>query len=144
MEHWEPFRSLSDVQTEMNRLFDNIFTRPMSGAGRGDRFWAPFVDMHEAKDELVLLVDLPGVSEKDVSLSITGDLVSIKGERAARGKEANALHVERVYGRFERLIQLPLPVQADRAQASYRDGVLEIRLPKVEAIKPKEIKIDVR
>lgn len=103
----------------------------------------PFVDMYETKDELVLAIDLSGVSENDVSLSITGELLSIKGERRWQGTERSALHVERAYGKFERLIQLPLAVQADCVKAGYRDGVLEITLPKVEEVKPKEIKIDI-
>ena len=125
----------------MNRLCDNFFSRP-TGVLAGERLWAPFVDMYETKDELVLAID-PGMSEKDVSLSITGDLLSVKGERRWQGAEQSALHVERVYGKFERLIQLPIAVQADRVKARYRDGVLEITLPKVEQVKPKEIKIDI-
>jgi len=136
MERWEPFRNASEI-------FDTFFGRPMNASASGERLWAPFVDMYETKDELVLAIDLPGVSEKDVGVSITGDLLSVKGERRWEGKEQSALHVERVYGKFERLIQLPIPVQADRVKASYRDGVLEVRLPKVEEVKPKEIKIDI-
>jgi HSP20 family protein len=85
------------------------------------------------------------VREKDVAVSITGDLLTIKGERRweDQGKDHKFLHVERVYGPFERLIQLPMAVQADRVKASYRDGVLEVTLPKVEELKPREIKIDI-
>lgn len=142
LERWEPFRNPSEIQSEVNRLCDNFFSRP-TGMSAGERLWAPFVDMYETKDDLVLAIDLPGVNEKDVSLSITGDLLSVKGERRWQGTEQSALHVERVYGKFERLIQLPIAVQADRVKASYRDGVLEITLPKVEEVKPREIKIDI-
>ncbi|HEU5112896.1 MAG TPA: Hsp20/alpha crystallin family protein [Acidimicrobiia bacterium] len=101
--------------------------------------------MHETKDDLVLNFELPGVTDKDVSLSITGDLLTVKGERAFnRDSHAeNTHHIERVYGKFERSVQLPMPVQADKVKATYRDGVLEVRLPKVEAVKPKAIKIDI-
>ena len=80
-----------------------------------------------------------------MTVSITGDLLVIKGERRFEQevKEQSFLHVERAYGKFERLIQLPMPVQSDKVKATYRDGVLEIQLPKVEAVKPKEIKIDI-
>jgi HSP20 family protein len=93
----------------------------------------------------VLRVELPGVREKDVAVSITGDLLTIKGERRweDESKDQKVLHVERVYGQFERLIQLPMAVQADKVKASYRDGVLEITLPKTEELKPREIKIDI-
>jgi HSP20 family protein len=141
MDRWEPYR-VSDIQTEVNRLFDNFFGRP---AVTGARMWAPLVDMYATKDDLVLTLELPGVNEKDVSVSITGDLLTVKGERqfSAQVKEQDLLHMERTYGKFERLIQLPMPVQADRVKATYRDGVLEIRLPKADEIKPKEIKIDI-
>jgi HSP20 family protein len=142
MDRWG---NVSDVQTEVNRLFDNFFGRPaMAAAGR---VWAPPVDLYETKDALVLSMELPGVRDKDVTVSITGDLLSVKGERRfepdAAKEELQFLHVERVYGKFERLVQLPIPVQTDKVKASYRDGVLEIALPKTEEIKPKEIKVDI-
>lgn len=146
VERWEPFRNVSEIQGEMNRLFDSFFGRPISGAvAAGTRAWAPVFDMYETKDELVLTVELPGVREEDVSLSITGDVLTVKGERAfdQEQKDENYVHVERVYGKFERSIQLPMPVQADRVKATYRDGVLEVKLPKAEEVKPKEIKIDI-
>ena len=142
-DRWEPFRNVSDIQGEVNRLFDTLLGRPMTGP-RG-RAWLPPVDMHETKDDLVLNVELPGVSEKDVTVSITGDLLSIKGERRwnDEAKDRQYLHTERVYGQFERLVQLPMAVQADKVKASYRDGVLQITLPKAEELKPREIKIDI-
>jgi HSP20 family protein len=145
MERWEPLRNGADIQSEVNRLFDNFFGRPSGGSHQAGRAWAPAVDMYETKDYLTLSVELPGLQEKDVAVSITGDLLVIKGERRFEQevKEQSFLHVERTYGKFERLIQLPMPVQSDKVKATYRDGVLEIKLPKVEAVKPKEIKIDI-
>jgi HSP20 family protein len=146
VERWEPFRGMSDIQGEVNRLFDSFLGRPaVSGAGSAVRTWAPVLDMHETKDEVVLSFELPGVSEKDVSLSITGDLLTLKGERTAdrEFKEENAYRAERIYGKFERSVQLPMPVQADKVKATYRDGVLEVKLPKAEEVKPKAIKIDI-
>jgi HSP20 family protein len=140
-DRWEPFR-VSDIQTEVNHLFDSFFGRSATAPGRS---WTPPVDMYATKDDLVLTLELPGISEKDVSVSITGDLLTVKGERRFENqvKEEDRLHVERTYGKFERLVQLPMAVQPDRVKATYRDGVLEIRLPKAEELKPKEIKIDV-
>jgi HSP20 family protein len=136
MERWRPFGTVD--------LFDTFFGRPMTAVPPA-RAWLPAVDMHETKDDLVLMVEVPGVSEKDVKVSITGDLLSIKGERrtADEVKEQQYLHVERAYGEFERLIQLPMDVQTDKVRATYRDGVLQITLPKAEALKPREITIDV-
>lgn len=142
-DRWEPFRNLTDIQGEMNRLFDTFMGRPAVAAT--GRSWMPAVDMYETKDDLVLTVEVPGVSEKDVTVSITGDLLTIKGERRwdEEAKNRQYLHVERTFGQFERLIQLPLAVQADKVKATYRDGVLQVTLPKAEELKPREIKIDI-
>lgn len=151
VERWRPFGAsmdrwgnVTDIQSEVNRLFDNFFGRP-AGAGAAGRSWSPAVDLYETKDDLVLTMEVPGVRDKDVTVSITGDLLTIKGERRFEHdvKEQQLLYVERAYGKFERLVQLPIPVQSDKVKASYRDGVLEVRLPKTEEIKPKEIKVDI-
>ena len=146
VEKWDPFRNMSDIQGEVNRLFDGFLGRPaVSGAGSAVRTWAPVLDMHETENEVVLNFELPGVSEKDVALSITGDLLTLKGERTVNRefKDDNAYHAERVYGKFERSVQLPMPVQSEKVKATYRDGVLEVKLPKAEEVKPKAIKIDI-
>ena len=145
VDRWEPFRNLVDIQGEVNRLFDAFAGRPLAGATPGARTWMPSVDMVETKDDLVLRVEVPGVREKDVAVSITGDLLTIRGERRwdDETKDQKVLHVERAYGQFERLIQLPMAVQAEKVKASYRDGVLEITLPKAEELKPREIKINI-
>ncbi len=143
VERWEPFRNLDDVQGEMNRLFDSLFGWPTTVTA-GERMWAPLADMYETKEDLFVTFELPGVHEKDVNVSITGDVLTVKGERRLESetKDEGYHRLERVYGKFERAMPLPIPVQADKVKATYRDGVLEIRLPKVEEVKPKEIKID--
>lgn len=145
VDRWEPFRNLVDIQGEVNRLVDAFSGRSLAGTASGARTWLPSVDMVETKDDLVLRVELPGVRDKDVSVSITGDLLTIRGERRwdDESKDQKVLHVERAYGQFERLIQLPMAVQAEKVKASYRDGVLEITLPKAEELKPREIKINI-
>src|SRR3989442_8592899 len=146
IERWDPFRNISDIQGEVNRLFDSFSGRASAVAtGSGVRMWAPVLDMHETKDDLVLNFELPGVREKDVSLSIIGDLLTVRGERGfdRDTKDETTHHIERVYGKFEWSVQLPMPVQADKVKATYRDGVLEVRLPKAEEVKPKAIKIDI-
>ena len=143
-DRWDPFRNVSDIQGEVNRLFDTFLGRSMTGSP-ASRAWLPAVDMHETKDDLVLTVEVPGVREKDVTVSITGDLLTIKGERRwdDEAKDRQYLHVERAYGHFERLVQLPMAVQADKVKATYREGVLMITLPKAEELKPRQIKIDI-
>jgi HSP20 family protein len=141
----DPFRDLNDIQSEVNRLFDNFFSRPTQGQGTGmDRVWAPAVDMYETKDELVVAAEIPGLNEKDIHLSISGDMLTIRGERQwnRETKQEQYYRGERWFGRFERTLPLPIPVQADKVKATYRDGVLTVMLPKAEEIKPKEIKIE--
>ena len=144
LEPWVGAREVGDIQSEVNRLFDSFFGRSAQ-AGMPEHVWAPAADMYETKDELVIKADLPGTSEKDVHVSITGDLLSLKGQRVASEdvKPEQYFRAERWAGRVERVFQLPIPVQADKVRASYREGVLTVTLPKVEAVKPKEIKIDV-
>jgi HSP20 family protein len=146
VDRWDPLRGVSDIQGEVNRLFDSFFGRPAAvGTGASPRMWMPVLDMHETKDDVVLSFELPGVTEKDISLSITGDLLTLRGDRTFNRdvKDDNYHHVERAYGKFERSVQLPMAVQAAKVKATYRDGVLEVRLPKAEEVKPKEIKIDI-
>ncbi len=143
----DPFRDLSGTQSEMNRLFDGFFGRPsqVGQVGGMERVWAPAVDMYETRDELVITAELPGLTEKDIQLSITGDMLTIRGERRwdQEVKQENYYRGERWFGKFERALPLPIHVQAEKVKASYRDGVLTVTLPKAEEIKPKEIKIDV-
>ncbi|HSE93092.1 MAG TPA: Hsp20/alpha crystallin family protein [Methylomirabilota bacterium] len=128
----------------MNRLFDGFFGRPATLA-TGERMWLPLADMYETKDDVYVTFELPGVREKDVDVSITGEVLTVKGERKwERDLKDEAFHrLERVYGKFERSVPLPVPVQGDKVTAAFRDGVLEIKLPKAEEVKPKAIKIDV-
>jgi HSP20 family protein len=143
LERRDPFRNLADVESEMNRVFDAYFGRPVR-PGVVDRVWAPAIDIYETKDDLVVSVELPGVREKDVHLSMTGDVLTLRGQRVADHdvKEENYHRIERWSGSFERDIPLPIPVQADRVRATYRDGVLEVRLPKIDEAKPREIRIE--
>ena len=144
IQRFDPFRELTDMQVEVNRAFDAYFgVRPRTPVP--ERTWAPPIDVYETRDDLVVAVELPGVGEKDIHLSTTGDVLSLRGQRgiAVEAREENYHRIERWSGTFERHVQLPIPVQADKIRASYRDGVLEIRLPKLEEVKPREIKIEV-
>jgi HSP20 family protein len=144
IQRFDPFRELTDMQAEINRAFDAHFGVRLR-TPVPERAWAPPLDVYETRDDLVVAVELPGVREKDIQLSMTGDVLSLRGQRgtAVEAREENYHRIERWSGAFERHIQLPVPVQADKIRASYRDGVLEVRLPKLEEVKPREIKIDV-
>jgi HSP20 family protein len=115
----------------------------MTGA---ERAWAPVMDMYETSEDLVVVAELPGVKEADIHLSVTGDVLALRGERGSgeSGADRAMYRNERWSGKFERAIALPIPVQADRIKATYRDGVLTVKLPKADEIKPREIRIDVQ
>jgi HSP20 family protein len=144
IQQFDPFRELTDMQTEINRAFDAYFgVRPRTAGP--ERTWAPPIDVYETRDDLVVAVELPGVREKDLHLSMTGDVLSLRGQRgtAVEAREESYYRIERWSGTFERHVQLPIPVQEDGIRASYTDGVLEIRFPKQDEAKPREIKIDI-
>ncbi len=123
---------LAEVQAQMNRLFPPV-----------ERVWAPPADMHETQNEAVIVVELPGVTEKDIRLSIADDVLTVQGEKQRlEVKDANHYRQERWFGKFERAFSLPFPVDAAQAKATFRDGVLTVKLPKSEEVKPKEIKIE--
>ena len=141
---WTPRGNLQSFQDEMNRMFDQFF-RGGTGeeAGWGVRTWAPPVDIYETDDALILKAELPGVSKDDVSIEIHQNTLILRGQRKheAEVKEDNYHRVERAYGTFQRSFMLPTLVDQEHVQATYHDGVLELRLPKSEAAKPKRIAI---
>jgi HSP20 family protein len=112
-------------------------------AGWGLRTWTPAVDIYDTDDALVLKAELPGVSKDDVSIEIYNNTLILRGERKheAEVKEGDYYRAERAYGTFQRSFVLPTMVDQDKVQATYTDGVLELRLPKSEAAKPKRIAI---
>ena len=141
---WTPMQNLASFQDEMNRMF-NQFVRGGTGeeGSWGQYTWTPPVDIYETTDALVLTADLPGVSKDDVSLEIHQNTLILRGERKPE-TGANDQHYqrrERAYGSFQRVFGLPIMVDQDKVQASYHDGVLELRLPKSEAAKPRRIAI---
>jgi HSP20 family protein len=134
---------LSDIQSQMNHLFDSFLGQPASPEV-GERVWAPAADIYETKNEVVVRAELPGLNEKDIHVSITGDLLTIQGERRGENDVQDASHYrrERWFGKFVRTFSLPMPVETSQIKATYRDGVLTVTLPKSEEVKAKEIKVE--
>jgi HSP20 family protein len=141
---WAPAfstRDLVNMQDEVNRFVDSFFN-----VRRGDgAIYTPTVDVQETPEAFVIKADLPGISQKDVKVSLMGDTLVIRGERKGEKKadEATPLRNERSYGTFERSFTLGAPVRGDQVKATYRDGVLEIRVPKAEEARLREIDIQV-
>jgi HSP20 family protein len=139
-----PFAEMQDLQREMNRLVNWFAGRTDRGTTAPEVAWTPAADIYEVQDELVAVLELPGVTHKDIEISVVGDTLTVRGERR-RGEqvsEENYYRVERSYGPFFRSLVLPSMVDAGRITASYRNGLLEIRLPKREEAKPKPIPIE--
>ncbi|MGE5263636.1 MAG: Hsp20/alpha crystallin family protein [Acidobacteriota bacterium] len=139
---WDPGNDMISLRDMMDRLFEDSFVRTRSGsmlARTGDLA----VDLFETKDDVVVTATLPGVKPEDVELTITGETLSIRGEtkEEKETKDENYIRRERRYGSFSRSIQLPAGLQTDKAEASFENGVLTLKLPKSEQVKPKSIKV---
>jgi HSP20 family protein len=141
---WEPFRELSTIQSEMNRLFNSAFDAPTPGDGGSTlRRWMPPMDLVETEDDFVLRADLPGMSEDDVKVEFEDGTLTISGERKSEHETKNEgyYRVERAYGSFSRSLTLPRGVDPERVTARFDKGVLEVRVPKPEERKPRRIEI---
>lgn len=139
---WEPFRGISTLQDQVNRLFDNTFL------GRSESSlasWAPAVDVHETENELVVTADLPGMNEKDLDVHVENNMLTISGERKTESnvKDDNYLRVERSYGSFSRSFSLPNTVNPEAIAAEYKNGVLTVKLPKRAEAKSRQVKVNV-
>jgi HSP20 family protein len=139
---WDPAVEVDSLQSEVNRLFDSFFSG-RGGDGGATRRWVPAMDLAETEEELVLTADLPGLSEEDVAIEIKDGVLTVSGERReSREDKGKGYHrVERSTGRFSRSLAMPDGVDADRVQASFDRGVLEVRIPKPEERKPHRVSI---
>jgi HSP20 family protein len=145
---WEPAREINSLQQEMNRLFSSFFDTPPTGGAGGNgspRRWIPAMDLVETADQFVLRADLPGLSESDVELSLEQNVLTLSGERKAEHEEQGEgfYRLERASGSFSRALTLPEGVDGDAITARFDNGVLEVRIPKPEARKPRKLQIQV-
>ena len=143
---WEPLRELSTLQNEVNRLFNTVFDTPATGGSTGSlRRWMPAMDLVETQDHFVLRADLPGLTEQDVNIELEDNVLTVSGERRAEHEDQKEGYhrVERAFGSFSRTLTLPKGVDAEAISASFDKGVLEVRVPKPEARKPRRISIAV-
>ncbi|HSF59566.1 MAG TPA: Hsp20/alpha crystallin family protein [Candidatus Binatia bacterium] len=147
-----PFMDLSRWERDMERMMEDFF-------GRRARPWwperwfrteemevtAPAVDLYEEKDDIVVKAELPGIDKNNIEVNLTDHMLTIKGEKKKEEevKEENYYRSERSYGAFIRTLELPKDVHSDKVKASFKDGILEVRLPKTEEAKAKEVKVKV-
>jgi HSP20 family protein len=140
---WEPFRNLSTLQNQVNRLFEISF--PARTDNSALTTWAPAVDIYETENELVIKADLPEISEKELDVRVENNMLTIRGERKfeEKVKEDNYLRIERTYGSFSRSFSLPNTVNTEAIKAEYKNGVLTVEMPKRAESKPKQVKVNV-
>jgi len=140
---WDPFREMSSLQSQVNHLFEDF-------AGRGSdelttAGFVPAVDVYEDEHQITLKVEVPGIDQKDINISLENNTLTVHGERKfeKEEKEENFHRIERRYGSFSRSFTLPNTVDTENVQADYDNGVLRIRLARRAEAKPKQIKIGV-
>jgi len=135
---WNPSRELVSLREAMDRLFEDSFVRPVWG---GDRERRLALDVYTTPSEIVIAANVPGLKPEEVSITLEGDTLSISGEIKPPLENVEYLFQERGYGKFSRSLTINVPVEQDKAEAAFENGVLTITLPKAEAVKPKTIKV---
>ena len=141
---WNPIRDFSVLHNQMNRLFEDAMGTWLGESnGRGNTNWVPLADIYENDNDLIVRAELPGVDPKMVDLRVENNVLTIRGERPFEPnvEQENYHRLERSYGTFSRSFTLPATIDADKIRAEYRDGILNLTLPKSEKAKPKRIQI---
>jgi HSP20 family protein len=149
---WKPIAEMARWERDMERMLGNLFTRrassffdDRSGPGDGLGLREPNLDLYEEKDQIVVKAELPGMTKDDIHVSVVDNILTIQGEKKKEeeNKGKDYYHAERVYGAFVRNLTLPAEINPEKVQAVFKNGVLEIRLPKSEEAKKKAINVKV-
>jgi len=143
IERWHPFTELMSLRQAMDKLFEDSFVRPSHALAAIGEAGAPTLDIYQTPNDVVVKAALPGLKPDDVSIDITGETLTVKGESKAEQeiKEEDYLYQESRYGAFSRSVVLPSGLKPDKAEATMEDGVLTLTIPKAEEVKPKAIKV---
>jgi HSP20 family protein len=142
---FDPVGEMVSLRAAMDRLFEDSHVSPMSWRTiAGGAQVNPAVDVHETADDIVITAVLPGIKRDDIDITMTGQSLTLRGEFKADDEVSRDqyLYRERRYGSFSRSIQLPVRVEGDRAEATFDDGVLKLRIPKADEVKPRQIRIN--
>jgi len=140
---WEPFGETITLRQSMDRLFEDVFTRRPRAAA--PLVWQPAVEIFETENEVVVKAELPGIDPKNVSVTVTTEGLTIKGEAKTEQEQngRNYYRRELRYGAYERTIPLSAEVKSDETRATFRHGILEVTVPKAERVRPKTVKVEV-
>ncbi|HLJ61553.1 MAG TPA: Hsp20/alpha crystallin family protein [bacterium] len=143
---WDPFDEVGTLRRSMERMFDEFFTpRQAVRNATGTIVWEPAVEMFETQDSVVVRAELPNVDPKTVDVTVTNDAITLKGEtkRGEEQKGRNFYRRELRYGAFTRTLPLATEVKSAEAKATYKDGLLELSVPKSERVKPTSVKVQI-
>jgi HSP20 family protein len=135
----DPLETMMRLQDDFARALNPRATQPREHMS--SRVWSPAVDVYEDNDIIVIRVDLPGMSQSEIDIEMTGDTLTIRGERKFEDEvhRDKYIRVERQYGAFQRSFTIGIPIEPDQVKASYRNGILELSVPKAEVTKPKKV-----
>jgi HSP20 family protein len=148
MTHWNPFKEMDELSNQLSSLWGTSPNRIKNGLCAGSKVtdWTPRVDIVEDENEYLIKADLPAVDKKDVKVTVDDGVLTVSGERKPEKKEEDGKtyhRVERVYGSFTRRFSLPENVDGTKVRAEYKNGELELHLPKAPEAKPKTIEVKV-
>jgi HSP20 family protein len=145
MSHFTSDRDVKNLQVQLNRLFEPFARFATGEEDLVSGTWVPPVDVAETQEKIIVRAEVPGMQQEDISIEFENGLLTIKGERKLEKSEGVTWHrVERIYGNFSRSFTLPRTVDPEKIAATYREGILEVEVPKKEEAKPKHIKIAVK
>jgi HSP20 family protein len=135
---FDPFRDITTLRDEMNRLFNRAV-----GEGSGGSAWTPAVDIFETGNAIVLKAELPGLRTEDIDIEVDDNVLTLRGERRFEEKvdEGRYYRLERAYGHFQRSLTLPQGVKADEISAAFENGLLTVRVPKADEVQPRKIAV---
>jgi HSP20 family protein len=142
---FDPLGEMVSLRSAMDRLFEDSFVSPMSWRTvSGGETVTPAIDVHETQDDIVVTAVLPGIAPEDVDITMTGQSLTLRGEFKTDESvdREQYLYRERRFGTFSRSLQLPVRVEGDRAEATFTNGILTLRIPKAEEVKPRQIRIN--
>ncbi len=139
---WDPIREMMQLQNAVDRLFESELASTLPLWRQSATAWMLPLDVIETEDEFIVKASLPGIDPDELDISLTDNVLTIKGEIKVEEAEDVRYHLrERRFGMFQRSISLPVPVNADKVEAVYEHGVLTLHIPKAEEVKPKHISI---
>ena len=141
---WPPFDRWINLRYDLNTLFELPSWSNFGRQGQLFSGWSPALDLYQNNDNVIVRVELPGMRKKDIEISLQDGMLTISGERKSETAEGDkAERTERYVGKFRRSISLPTQVDSSKVAATYRDGILNVTLPKAEEAKPKQIQVNV-